>query len=255
MASGLPLRDRAIVLAALGVVVTIAWLYLAQHAHDGHDTMATAAMMERRPRDVLDFMLLFVMWAVMMIAMMVPTAAPAILLYAAVVRRLSSVRNAPAHVVAFVAAYVVAWSCFGLLASALQVGLERLALLSPMMMSVSPILGASLLAAAGLYQLSPLKDVCIRHCQAPLLFITQQWRPGAAGAFAMGLRHGSYCVGCCWVLMGLLFVVGVMNLLWVAAISAFVLIEKVTVMGDVFGRRVSGLGLLAAAVLLIVAAG
>jgi predicted metal-binding membrane protein len=248
----LPLREVLFVLAALALVVAAAWLSLAFRATSGHGAMEMATMMETEPRGVVHFGLLFVMWAIMMVAMMVPTAAPVVLLYAAVVRRLPSVRNAVAQTAAFVAAYMVAWAGFGLGAAALQVGLERLALLSPMMVSASPILGGALLAAAGLYQLSSLKDVCVRHCRSPIVFVTQYWRPGIAGGFRMGLRHGAYCIGCCSVLMGLLFVVGVMNLVWIAAISAFVMLEKVTGVGSVLGRRLSGLGLVAAGVLVVI---
>ena len=212
-----------------------------------------ATMMETEPRGPGHFVLLLVMWAVMMIAMMVPTAAPVVLLYAAVVRRLPSVRSAIAQTACFVAAYAVAWVGFGLGAAALQVALEHLTLLSPMVVDASPILGGALLAAAGLYQASPLKETCIRHCRAPIVFVTHYWRAGIAGAFRMGLRHGAYCIGCCWILMGLLFVVGVMNLVWVAAISAFVLLEKVTALGSMPGRWVSGVGLVLAGLLVALA--
>jgi predicted metal-binding membrane protein len=249
----LPLREVLFVLAGVGLIVATAWFYLGLHATRGHGATEMMTMMETEPRGLVHFTLLFVMWAVMMVAMMIPTAAPVILLYAAVVRRLPSIRTAVAQTAAFLAAYVVAWAGFGLGAAALQVGLEHLALLSPMMVSASPILGAVLLAAAGLYQLSPLKEVCVRHCRAPIVFVTQYWRPGITGGFRMGLRHGAYCIGCCWVLMGLLFVVGVMNLVWIAAISAFVLLEKVTGVGSVLGRRLSGLGLVAAGVLVLIA--
>lgn len=242
------------VLAALALVVATAWLYLGFRAMNGHAAMEMATMMETEPRGAVHFGLLVVMWSIMMVAMMVPTAAPVILLYAAIVRRLPSVSNAVAQIAAFIAAYVVAWAAFAVVAAALQVVLEHLALLSPMMVSASPMLGAALLAAAGVHQLSPLKDVCVRHCRAPIVFMTQYWRHGIFGAFRMGLRHGAYCIGCCWLLMGLLFVVGVMNLVWIALISVFVLLEKITGVGSPLGRRLSGLGLVATGMLLLIAA-
>ena len=242
----LPPRARLLLLGALGVIVAISWLYLAAQARQGRDPVMVGMAMEPGPRGAAEVVLLCTMWAVMMVAMMLPTAAPAILLYAAVVRRLPSVGAAPAMVAAFVAAYVVVWTGFALGAAVLQSGLERLALLSPMMVSTSPLFGGALLVAAGLYQITPLKDLCVRRCQAPIFFITQHWRPGTGGAFRMGLRHGAYCAGCCWILMGLLFVVGVMNLLWVAAITVFVLLEKLTPVGGLTGRRLSAIGLVAA---------
>ncbi len=131
--------------------------------------------------------------------------------------------------------------------------LERAALLSPMMVSASPWLGGGLLILAGVYQWTPLKNVCLVHCRAPITFLAHHWRPGRAGAFRMGLHHGLYCVGCCWVLMAMLFVFGVMNLLWIAALAIFVLLEKILPRGDLVGR-VSG-GLMIAAGLFLMFAG
>jgi len=121
-----------------------------------------------------------------------------------------------------------------------QWSLHAAALLSPMMVSTSPALGGMLLVAAGVCQWTPLKYTCLRHCRSPLGFLTTEWREGARGALTMGLRHGAYCVGCCWVLMSLLFVAGVMNLLWIAAITVFVLVEKIVPRGDVVGRIAGG---------------
>jgi len=172
----------------------------------------------------------------MMVGMMVPSAAPAILLFAAISRKNQEQQPSLAPVGAFAWGYVLTWTGFSLAATSLQWGLEQAALLSPMMVSTSPVLGGLLLAAAGLYQMTPLKESCLVKCRSPLHFLVARWRPGSVGALRMGLEHGAFCVGCCWLLMGLLFFGGVMNLAWVAAIAIFVLIEKVMPWGSGIGR-------------------
>jgi predicted metal-binding membrane protein len=176
------------------------------------------------------------MWAAMMIAMMVPTAVPMTLVYAAVARKAAAQNNPVAPTFVFVGGYVAMWSLFSVAATAAQWRLDRAALLSPMMASNSAVLGSGLLIGAGIYQLSPLKHACLRHCRAPAEFLSHNWQGGLAGAFRMGLRLGTYCLGCCWILMALLFVGGVMNLLWIAAISVLVLLEKIIPFGDAAGR-------------------
>jgi predicted metal-binding membrane protein len=151
----------------------------------------------------------------------------------------------------FVVGYLAVWTLFSLAATGAQWALDRAALLSPMLVASSPWLGALLLAAAGLYQLTPAKDVCLRHCRAPAHFIAAHWRPGVAGALRMGAIHGAFCLGCCWALMGLLFFGGVMNLLWIAAITLFVLGEKLLPAGPRTARwtgaaMILGAGLVAA---------
>jgi predicted metal-binding membrane protein len=166
---------------------------------------------------------------------MVPTAVPMTLVYAAVARKAAVQSNPVAPTFVFVAGYIVIWSLFSVAATASQLELDRAALLSPMMVSNSVLLGSALLIGAGVYELTPLKHSCLRHCRAPAQFLSHNWRSGTIGAFRMGLRLGAYCLGCCWVLMGLLFVGGVMNLLWIAAISAFVLLEKILPFGHAAG--------------------
>ncbi|MCH8999456.1 MAG: DUF2182 domain-containing protein [Proteobacteria bacterium] len=227
-------RDRAVVLAGLVGVTGLAWVYLFAMATDMGD--GAMAVLQVRPWGGLDFLLMFLMWAVMMVAMMVPGAAPMILLFAAVSRKQRERGRPFAPVGAFVAGYLAVWSAFSALATLSQWGLEQAALLSPMLVGTSPLLGGGLLIVAGIYQWTPLKHACLRHCRSPLHFLTHGMRKGAGGAFVMGLEHGAFCVGCCWVLMGLLFVGGVMNLLWVAAIAAFVLLEKVVPHGLLAGR-------------------
>ncbi len=232
-----PRRDRTAILVGLGGVTALAWLYLILMAlaMDGSG-MGPDAVLGIKPWTGVDFLLMFLMWAVMMVGMMVPTAIPMTLIYAAVVRNATRKGETLAPATVFVGGYVAVWTIFSLGATAAQWALDQAALLSPMMVSNSPVLGAVLLVAAGVYQLTPAKQVCLRHCRAPAHFIAERWRPGAGGAFRMGLEHGAYCLGCCWILMGLLFVGGVMNLLWIAAITLFVLLEKVLPFGAGGGR-------------------
>ncbi len=185
--------------------------------------------------------LTFLMWAVMMVAMMMPSTAPMVALYARVVEG----RNASPRlrVWLFVGGYIAVWTGFSALAAVAQAAMQEAALLTGAM-RVAPVMGGVLLALAGAYQLSPLKRRCLRHCQSPMGFLMTNWRESAAGALAMGVRHGAYCVGCCWMLMALLFVVGVMNLAWVAALTAFVLLERVTRWGGEIAT-VSGFALIA----------
>ena len=173
-----------------------------------------------------EFGVILLIWAVMMVAMMVPTAAPMTLVYAAVARKAAREDHPVAPTFVFVAGYLAIWILFSVAATAAQSGLDQLALLSPAMVSASPVLGGGLLIGAGVYELTPYKQTCLAHCRAPAHFISQRWRGGFAGAFRMGLELGTYCLGCCWILMGLLFVGGVMNLLWIAAIAVFILLEK-----------------------------
>jgi predicted metal-binding membrane protein len=182
------------------------------------------------------FRMMLSMWVIMMVGMMLPSAAPMILIYAAVARKSEKEGASVASTGVFTLGYVVIWVIFSLLATIAQWGLDQVALLSPMMVATSPLLGASLLVAAGIYQWLPVKNACLQHCRSPFHFISLHWSPGNMGAFKMGLSHGAFCLGCCWVLMLLLFVGGVMNLVWIAAITLFVLLEKVLPVGDAGGR-------------------
>ena len=243
----LPLRDRIAILGGLAGVTLVSWIYLLLAAARMDGAMEVGAMMRLRPWAAADFALMFGMWAVMMVGMMLPSAAPMALLYAAVARKASNQGEVRGEVLAptavFVTGYVVMWTLFSAGATLLQWGLERAALLSPMLVSTSPLLGAVLLVAAGVYQMTPLKDACLKHCRSPAYFISEHWRPGVGGAFHMGWVHGAYCLGCCWLLMGILFFGGVMNLLWIAAITLFVLLEKILPAGRVAGR-IAGVALM-----------
>jgi predicted metal-binding membrane protein len=198
--------------------------YLAWQMKGMNSNMAMPMM---QSWNTIDFLLMFIMWAVMMVAMMVPSAAPMVLMFASVNRKRREKDVPYVPTVVFVLGYLVVWSVFSIAATAAQWGLHEAALLSPMMSSSTPVLGGLLLITAGVFQWTPVKDACLSHCKSPLGFIMTHWKEGQWGAFLMGLHHGAYCVGCCWALMALLFVNGVMNLLWIAVLAAFVLLEKV----------------------------
>jgi predicted metal-binding membrane protein len=238
-------RDRWVVVATLVIVIIAAWIWILFGAGTGATAVAMTqmagmpgmdAMMQRAVWTPGYALLIFVMWWVMMVAMMLPSATPMLLLFARV-NRTQKVRDRPYVATGFFAAgYLAAWGGFSLLAAGLQWGLEQLDLLGPMMTATNYWLGGAILLAAGLWQLTPLKGVCLRHCRSPLSFLAQQWRPGRLGAFRMGLQHGAYCLGCCWFLMGLLFFGGIMNLFWIAGLALFVLLEKTIPMGHWFSR-------------------
>jgi predicted metal-binding membrane protein len=244
-------------LTGLSGITTAAWVYVVVIARrmatgsagmSGQSMAPTMdAMTGMQPWTATEFALRLAMWAVMMVAMMVPTAARMTLLYAAVARKAAAQHNPLAPTFVFVTGYIAMWTLFSLVATIAQHALEKAALLSPMMVSRSAMFGAALLIAAGIYQFTPLKNACLRNCRAPARFLSRYWRTGNVGAFRMGLRFGAYCVGCCWILMGLLFVGGVMNLLWIAAIAIFVLLEKTMPFGDVSGRFAGAAMILAGA--------
>jgi predicted metal-binding membrane protein len=228
-------RDRLVVGACIAAVAGLAWLYLWRMAASMHGGMEAGIAMT------------VLMWTVMMVAMMLPSASPAILLYAAMVRKNAESGVALPAAWLFVAGYLLVWAGFGIAAALLQAALEHAGLLTPMLSSASPWLSGALLLAAGVYQLTPLKSLCLSRCREPVQFLVTHWRPGRAGALRMGAAHGAYCVGCCWTLMLLLFVVGVMNLAWVALIAAFVLVEKLLPAGRL-SSRFAGIALLLAGV-------
>ena len=228
-------RDRLVVVTALLAVMLAAWIWLVLGAGMG---MSAVAMTQLAGMPDMDMMmdratwslgyagLIFAMWWVMMLAMMLPSAAPTLLLFARA-NRAQKARDRPYVATGiFAAGYLAAWGGFSALATLLQWGFEELELLGPMMTTTSYWLGGAILIAAGIWQLTPIKGVCLRHCRSPLSFIAQKWRPGRLGAFRMGLEHGAFCLGCCWFLMALLFFGGIMNLFWIAGLALFVLLEK-----------------------------
>lgn len=221
-------HDRRVVAVSLVVVIALAWLYLWRDARAMSHMAMPGMPMEDMPQvsSAAALAFTFVMWTVMMIGMMLPSAAPTVLLYGALVRKNGERGNVLPAVWVFTSGYLVVWTGFSLAAALLQTVLEHTGFLTPMMASASASLSAALLIAAGIYQWLPLKEVCLRKCRNPIEFFATRWRAGRSGALRMGMAHGVYCVGCCWVLMLLLFVGGVMNLLWVALIAAFILAEK-----------------------------
>jgi predicted metal-binding membrane protein len=233
-------RDRLVVLTGLLVMTLLAWAYLVvlTLGMDMGGSVSSMAML--KSWNALDALMMFVMWAVMMVGMMVPSATPMVLLYAHVLRSRAGDAEPLVPTSAFFAGYVTVWVGFSAAATLLQWGLEQAALLSPMMVSTSPIFAGLVLIAAALYQWTPLKESCLRHCRSPVWYLSTHWRHGVGGAYMMGLQHGAYCLGCCWLLMALLFVGGVMNLLTVAAITIFVLVEKAAPLGRGMGRVGSG---------------
>lgn len=237
----LPLRDRLVILSALGIVTLLAWVYLVDMAI-GMKGMKSAEMGATWTTDY--FIAMFLMWAIMMVGMMVPSSIPMVLIHAAIAKKAAREGATLAPTGLFVVGYIIVWSLFSIGATTAQWALDRASLLSSMMMTSSPILGGILLLAAGLYQLTPMKDSCLRHCRSPVHFIANGWRPGYAGAMRMGFVHGAYCLGCCWILMCLLFFGGVMSIWWIGGLTIFVLLEKVMPFGRIGGRI---LGIAAAA--------
>ncbi len=221
-------RDRLLIALSLAGVVGLAWLYLWSMAMP-MPAMGAAALA-----------LSFTMWLVMMAGMMLPGAAPTVLLYGAMVRKHAERGSVLPAVWIFVSGYLLVWAGFSLAAALLQAALEHAGLLTSMMASASKRLSGALLVAAGVYQLTPLKNLCLSKCRNPVQFFMTHWRPGAAGALRMGMAQGAYCVGCCWVLMLLLFAAGVMNLAWVALIAVFVLLEKLLPAGRLTSRIAGG---------------
>ncbi len=177
------------------------------------------------------FVLMFFMWWIMMVAMMLPSATPMVLLFIAISRKQQGKGNSFTPTSIFASAYLIVWAGFSIVAVVVQWGLQEVGFLSPMLESASVILGGVILLAAGIYQLTPLKRACLNHCRSPLQFIMTRWRNGTHGAFLMGIEHGAYCVGCCWFLMCLLFFGGIMNLFWIAGLAVYVLLEKTIPMG------------------------
>jgi len=221
-------RDRNFVVAGIAGIVAIAWAYMIYLDRAmGKSIGMEMGMPRMQGWGTVDFVLMFFMWTVMMVAMMTPSATPMILTFSRINRRRNDKRNPIVATGAFLAGYLVAWTVFSAVATIAQWGLHRAALLSPMMVSNNPLLGGMLLIGAGVFQFTPLKHACLNHCRSPIGFFMTEWREGSRGAFFMGVHHGIYCVGCCWLLMALLFVAGVMNLLWVATIAAYVLVEKI----------------------------
>ncbi len=253
-------RDRLVVIGGLAGVIALAWIYILlgagldgtvsapMQSADGGAVSRTLDMAVAAMRPMAwtagTAVVMVVMWWIMMVAMMLPSAAPMILLFAAVNRKQRAAGSPYVPTGLFAGGYIAVWALFSVAATAAQWGLERTELLSSMMVGTSVVLGAVLLIAAGLWQLTPLKHACLKHCRSPLHFLSHHWHKGRGGAFRMGIEHGAYCLGCCWFLMALLFYGGVMNLYWIVGLALYVLIEKVVPFGHRIGG-VAGIGLVA----------
>lgn len=243
-----PLNTRGFVVVAGGLtgITLMGWVYMAYMAWAMANMDKVSMWMP--PTGAVawsgwDFTMLFAMWAIMMVAMMTPSTLPMVSMFATLSRN-RRLRDQPyTSTFVFVAGYLVAWAGFSVLATIAQWPLHTAGLLNPMMDSRSYLMSGAVLMAAGIYQWTPFKNACLHSCRSPLGFLLTEWRDGTSGALIMGIRHGVYCVGCCWALMLVLFAVGVMNMLWVILIAAFVIIEKV-VPAPVVLRLISGFALL-----------
>lgn len=238
-------RERAVT-STLVLATLASWGWIVLLARDMYGTMLGAsAWMMTVHWDLAHLFLLWAMWAVMMTAMMLPSAAPLVLLYAGALHARGE-RDASRRIYALAGGYLAAWAVFSIGATALQRILASALVLTPMMEPERPILAAVALAIAGVYQLTPYKRACLRVCRSPLSYLLQHWRPGTAGAFRLGVEHGLYCLGCCWALMLLLFAGGVMNLVVIVALMLWVLAEKFLPFGERTAKA-SGIALLALA--------
>ena len=223
-------RDRAILLGGAAVITSVAWVYVILLARrgpasaeiHGHTMMSTGA--------------LFVMWAVMMVAMMLPSTLPFVFTFSAEQVRRQGTQTPAVPAAFFVAGYLAVWTAFSAVCAILQQVLHARALLSPRMSVTSSLFSGAILIAAGIYQWTPMKNACLRHCRSPLMFLLSDWREGKAGAFQMGAGHGLFCIGCCWMLMMLPFAAGVMNLMWMAGITVLLLLEKAAPGGELTSR-------------------
>src|SRR5579863_6772379 len=222
-------RDRVVAMGSLIAVTALSWLYLAR-MNMSHDAVV-GVICTARPAMVAapleQFTTAFLIWTIMMVAMMLPTAAPAVDVFGGFARKRMSVIGSAPPISLFALGYVAIWTGYSVAAAAGQVALSHALLLGPTLQSTSVALSAAILLLAGIFQFTSFKDACLTQCRSPFPFFLAKWRDGNFGAFALGMEHGSYCVGCCWALMGLMFVFGAMNLLWMGALSLFMLAEKI----------------------------
>ncbi len=241
-------HDRWILLGGLGLMTALAWTYTLAGA--GMDMGAAGMAPAARAWTFSQAGTALAMWWVMMIAMMVPSAAPTILLSAALNRRSNAARPPFGSAGAFAAGYLTVWLLFSIAAATVQGLLQSTGLLTPMLQVSGNLLAGAILLTAGAWQLTPAKRACLRHCRSPIDFLVRPRRPGGLGAFLVGISHGGYCVGCCWVLMALLFVGGVMNPYWIVALTLYVVVEKQFLRGERIGK-VAGVVLVLAGLLML----
>ena len=249
-----PLKDRIMVYLGIILILAVSWGYIIGMGwHMGTLPFGSEPMkmdasmnMDMNNRSLLesvltwmppmsgiwsfsDFFLLFIMWAVMMIAMMTPSILPMIMLFTSLNSKKIKENKPSASPLNLLMGYLLSWVLFSLVITFPQYGLHKIGLLTPMMEPTHAALGGVILMLAGIYQFTPFKDACLSVCQSPLSFMMNNWRDGNLGAFLIGYKHGFYCVGCCWFLMLTLFALGVMNIMWVAILTIFVMFEKLSV--------------------------
>ena len=229
-------NDQFVVAGALAIVALLAWAYMLAGAGVEMEDGSAAGITTRMVWTPGHAAVVFAMWWIMMVAMMLPSAAPTILLFSKIAERQREAVRPVGSAAAFTLGYLLVWGAFGAAATLLQWALATSGLLSHMMASASQALSGAILIAAGLWQLTPLKLACLRHCRSPLHFVVHRFRPGTEGAVRMGAEHGLFCLGCCWFLMLLLFYGGVMNLYWIAGLALYVLVEKLVPAGEWIGR-------------------
>lgn len=220
-------RDRILAMGSLMAVIAVSWLYLARMALSRGGAIICTATPGLAGTPAEQFSVAVLIWTVMMVAMMLPTALQAVDVFAAFARKRGTAIGAAPATALFVLGYVAVWTAYAVVAAAGQVALSRAALLAPALHSTSTALSVALLLSAGVFQFTAAKDACLTQCRSPFPFFLAKWRDGNSAAFGLGLQHGGYCLGCCWALMGLMFVFGAMNLLWMAALSLFMLAEKI----------------------------
>ena len=225
-------KENIFVILCISILIILSWLYIfnisSMKAPGTMDSKLNNIVMPQMEKWTLnDILTTFAMWSVMMIAMMLPSAMPMILVFSAVNKKRHSFGNQFVPTSIFVFGYIIVWVVFSFVAALTQLIIHNFALLSPDIRIINPVLSGIILISAGIYQFTPVKEICLKNCQSPLSFMMGYWRDGKVGAFIMGLHHGLYCAGCCWILMILLFVAGVMNLLWISLIAVFIFLEKV----------------------------
>ena len=242
-------RDRVIIIVAIVIITCVSWMYLFNLSGDMDEmsslestTGLSRAMPNMVPWGFSDWISMFVMWFVMMVGMMVPTASPMILMFSTVNQRKKEQNQPFVATAIFLSGYVLVWLGFSIGATATNWILHSNTLLSGIMgESTNNLFGGVLLISAGVFQWTPIKKACLNNCRTPMGFLMTEWKNGFYGALKMGLNHGIYCLGCCWLLMALLFVLGVMNLLWIAVLTTIVLFEKVAPKGN-WVSRLTGIG-------------
>lgn len=246
-------RNQGVLISSLLLVIAASWAYMLAGAGMSQDMGEMLMPVTPSSWSPGHAGAIFIMWSVMMAAMMLPSATPMFLFYATITQRRRSRGESGGSPAVFVLGYIAIWVTFSLAATTLQFVLESASLLSGMMAATSVYIAGAVMIGAGIYQWTTLKQTCLQHCRSPLEFVLSRWREGTRGAFFMGLQHGAYCLGCCWMLMLLLFVGGVMNLAWIAGLTLVVLVEKLAPYGHM-SRRITGALLLAWGLLILLVA-